>query len=299
MNLKPTLESLGCALAAVAQCSRNCLLWLLGIVAWTGLASAAALDPASVWVEPVTGMAFVRVDKGCFAMGTKPPAAPSNPPTLVERDIRGDYTADERPQHQVCVAEYWMGRHEVRADEWEKLMKSPPPHGRGAEPATGISWNDARRFAGLLTAAGDGRSEFRLPTEAEWEMACLAGQAELVTGEHDVDALRPTTVFAGGYRGRAVHPRPQAVASRQANPWGLLDMRGNASEWVLDAYAKDGYRRHVLFDPVIENVSGQRVLRGGSHRSETIRLRCASRSWYFAAESLPAIGMRLVRKARP
>ena len=251
------------------------------------------------WTEPKTGMSFIRVAPACFKMGT--PKAPwlMNEQNLIESGYKGDHTAHERPVHRVCLSEYWIARHEVRADEWERIMKSPPPRGRGAEPAAGITWAEAVLFAEKLTAEGGGKLHYRLPSEAEWEYACLAGQPELLKDESDIGPLARQTVFWGIYENDPpLRPGSHYVGSRQSNAWGLFDMRGNVAEWVADTYTANAYRRHALYDPVIAG-NGQRVIRGGSYRSQMPQLRCASRSANFADQSLPSVGLRLVRKAKP
>lgn len=278
---------------------RICL--IIGLLANGAFAAAPTPVPPKVriWSEPQTGIPFVQIDKGCFRMGSKSMPFKLNSQPLVEAGYKGDYSADERPAHEACLAAYWIGQFEVRADEWERVMKSPPPKGKGQEPASGVSWSEAMRFAELLTAASAGQSVFRLPTEAEWENACLAGRAELLQSPWDRSALAPFAVANRLGPENRLTPQPLPAGSRQANPWGLFDMQGNVSEWVQDAYAADAYRRHKLFNPLVSNKSGNRALRGGSHRSEIMHLRCANRAWYPETESLPSIGFRLVRKAVP
>ena len=59
------------------------------------------------WREPVTGMAFVWVPKGCFQMGSN--------------EGRSD-----RPVHEVCLDGFWMGKYEVTQGQWKNKMGSNP-----------------------------------------------------------------------------------------------------------------------------------------------------------------------------
>lgn len=264
------------------------------------MAMAAAQNAPETWREPTTSMSFVQVGKGCFRMGTKGAPFKLGNQTLREVGYAGDVFADERPEHEACISPFWIGQFEVRADEWERVMKAPPPRGEGREPAAGVSWTEAVEFAERLTALAEDKSRFRLPTEAEWEMACHAGKpAEPLKDYTDRVSLANYAVFnRSGKEGRlAPHPRP--VGSLKANAWGIFDLLGNVAEWVQDSYTRDGYAKHGLFDPLVADKAGLRVLRGGSHRTEVMYLRCARRGWYPEAESLPAIGFRLVRQAAP
>jgi formylglycine-generating enzyme required for sulfatase activity len=79
-------------------------------------------------------------------------------------------------------------------------------------------------------------------------------------------------------------------------------MLGNAWEWVADGYAADAYARHDLYNPRAKAASGQKgskgqkVLRGGSFRTETVQVRCAMRGHHDPRTGADAIGLRLVRE---
>ena len=252
-----------------------------------------ASSPLATWTEPLTQMVFVAVPKGCFDMGSKAPRSPSGQ-VWTEVGYRGDLAANERPQHQVCLDAYWIARHEVRRGDWRRLMPpGEPPQADDSLPQGGVSWAEAVRFAARLSAQSAGGEAFRLPTEAEWERACRAGQD---------DAPDAETVFRRAWFG-APYRAPVAAApaaSLAPNFWGIFDLLGNHWEWVADGYSADAYARHTLYNPRHEAAS-DRVIRGGSYRSELAKLRCTARGHYSPAETLPQIGFRLVmtRPAAP
>lgn len=253
------------------------------------LAQSVAAKSA-IWREPVTGMAFVALPKGCFRMGSVDAHPIRGSLQLARTGFAGSLAADELPRHEVCLDRFWIGQFEVRADEWQLVMGMPPPSGHGPQPASGLTWDAAQAFAARLTELAGGRDSFRLPTEAEWEYACRAGSRS-----NDVP-LGVQRSDAAWYNHSPAAPRlPQPVGQLKANAWRVHDMLGNVWEWVADAYVADAYRNHVLFSPVVSNGGEVRVLRGASVRSEPMQVRCATRASYPRDESLPQIGLRLVR----
>lgn len=272
--------------------------FLAAILGGAGLAfGARAADSAKTWREPLTQMAFVSIPKGCFKMGSM--AAVARPSNDLERWIgySGDVAVDERPSHEVCVSAFWLGQQEVLADEWERVMGAPPPLGKGHEPAAGMTWYEATQFAERMSAIPEAASIFRLPTEAEWEYVCRAGKAQfaLAQGSRLVDYA--VYSYFGDFEEHSL--RPLIAGSRRPNAWGLHDMLGNVWEWVADDYAPDAYKHHVLYDPRHQTGAHDRVLRGGSHRTEEAQLRCGRRTFYRADQTMPHFGLRLVRQARP
>jgi formylglycine-generating enzyme required for sulfatase activity len=164
--------------------------------------------------------------------------------------------------------------------------KAPKPE----LPAARVTWEQAQAYAVRLTERSDGRDRYRLPTEAEWEYACRAGAAteSLLSSSDEVKVawFEKTTE-------QKIEPQP--VGQLAANAFGLYDMLGNVWEWVQDSYVADGYTRHTLYDPLVESPGADRVIRGGSYRSEAVLVRCAKRAFYAPADTLGTIGFRLVR----
>jgi formylglycine-generating enzyme required for sulfatase activity len=262
------------------------------------LLGGAALAAPEIWNEPRTGMPFVALPKGCFQMGTKTPVLPQLDLALKQLPFRGSLSADETPQHEVCVDAFLMGQYEVRADDWAKVMGSSPPEGSGQAPAGAITWDAAQEFARRLSQQSAGKYQFRLPSEAEWEYACRAGE------KTESVPYRESKVDVAWYRiGEHRIGQPSPVGRLKANAWGLHDMLGNVWEWAADAYRPDGYAKHSLYQPQVKptpdnqrNVLNKKVIRGASYRSEYFQMRCANRSSYAADDSLGQIGLRLVRQ---
>ena len=210
----------------------------------------------------------------------------------------------EGPQHHVKVQPFWMGKMEVRWDEydqyWRKLpgAKKPvtpmekaadavtrptPPyadetfgHGREGNPVLCISYHSASKYCEWLSALTG--KYYRLPTEAEWEWACRAGTTTAYSYGNDADKLGEYAWYIDNSDDLA-HP----VGKKKPNPWGLYDMHGNVSEWCLDQYQKDFYRtfkpNKISLNPVLlpDHKRYSHVTRGGSWLDEAEDCRSASR----------------------
>ena len=97
-------------------------------------------------------------------------------------------------------------------------------------PVEHVSYNDISEggsgFLARLKAKGG--LEFKLPTEAQWEYVCRAGDER--NSCPDLDGM----AWYGGNAGKA----PQKVGSKKPNAWGIYDIYGNVSEWCGDWYVR-------------------------------------------------------------
>lgn len=122
----------------------------------------------------------------------------------------------------------------------------PPDRGFGHDgyAAISMSFHSAQAYCAWLSAK-TGKT-YRLPTEAEWELACGAEPASGMLGE--------VAWFKENADGK-----PHPVASKAANANGLYDMRGNVQEWCVGA-------------------DGKPVTKGGSYRDGAESLTAAARA---------------------
>jgi formylglycine-generating enzyme required for sulfatase activity len=95
---------------------------------------------------------------------------------------------------------------------------------------------------------------YRLPTEAEWEYACRAGNPNDAPFLTDSQAYR--FAWLAGNSNRTTHP----VGEKAPNAFGLYDMHGNVWEWCWDWV--DFYPATRLVDPIGRPHGAHRVLRG-------------------------------------
>ena len=176
-------------------------------------------------------------------------------------------------------------------DPWADAVSRPtPPYlpmdfGMGVEgfPAACMTQFAAKQYTKWLTMK-TGRF-YRLPTEAEWEYACRAGTTTAWSFGNDSDAIDEYAWYFDN-----ADDAYQKVGQLKPNPWGLFDMHGNVSEWVLDEWDNDFYATFTepqgtkTFFTTADNPVAwpkslyPRVVRGGSWDDDPDRLRSAART---------------------
>ncbi len=110
---------------------------------------------------------------------------------------------------------------------------------------------------GSLVSWNRGTNGFRLPTEAEWELAARAGTAFVFAGSDRWQEV----AWAGWEGGNTT----QSVGKKKPNAFGLHDMSGNVWEWVWDEWEHsptEGVPVDWAGPPAREN--SHRVTRGGA-----------------------------------
>lgn len=308
------------------------------------------------WLSPkISGLAdaetdseFVALAGGTFVMGD----------TL-------DNLRDATP-HEVTLGAFAIGRHEVTLKLWTDTRTWARSHGYTDLPAAqgkaddhpvyGITWYEAvkwcnarseregrtpcyyedqactrvlRTGGGLLTERHvrwetDG---YRLPTEAEWEMAARGGlrgkrfpwgddlthkHANYTGSTKNVSYDKsgrdgPPPAFLDGL------PHTAPVGSFVPNGFGLHDMAGNVWEWCWDFYDKHYGVKELasneftalalkpppsavrVTNPQGPNLGTTAVARGGSWRHTAEDARCASRYDAPTTLSVAHMGFRLAR----
>lgn len=262
------------------------------------LAYPAAVSAETPYTDPSTGMELAFVKGGCFQMG----------------DSAGDGDLNERPVHEACVADFYMGKYEVTNDQFRKFdSKHDSGTSEGStlnddkQPAVNVSWEDAVAFAKWLSQQS-GQS-YRLPTEAEWEYAARSGtthsrfwgdnpdEACQYANVADLKAKKQwpkwtTFVCDDGYAVSA------PVGTFTANGYGLNDMLGNVWEWCEDVYNSEAYTKLPKDNPVYKGSGEYRVMRGGGWSNGPLGIRSSHRVGLSPDFGHHALGFRLVKTAK-
>ena len=219
------------------------------------------------------GIQFKLLPAGEFMMGS-----PNDDP---------DKDSDETPQHRVQITKpFYLGIYEVTQQQYEKVMGKNPSEFKGpSQPVEKISWEDATEFCRKLSEM-DGKNDYRLPTEAEWEYACRAGTS---TRYSCGDKLDPAFAWFSDNSDRQTHP----VGEKRPNDWGLYDMHGNVWEWCQDRYADAYYKSSPPDDPAGPSTDSLRVFRGGGWNDGAGGCRSAIRGWFRPGPRGGILGFRV------
>ena len=142
------------------------------------------------------------------------------------------------------------------------------------------------------------RTGYRLPTEAEWELACRAGTLTSRYYGNSLDMLDRYAWYQANSKEHA-----WGCGSLLPNDLGLFDMLGNEYEWVQDATKREMRARQGRFTDEINMRSyviekNPRFLRGGTFLSHPAYVRSADRLWNAPAYRDNYIGFRPSRTYR-
>ncbi|MGK7872406.1 MAG: SUMF1/EgtB/PvdO family nonheme iron enzyme [Xenococcaceae cyanobacterium] len=218
---------------------------------------------------------MVYIPGGTFTMGSPPE----------EKDSYDD----ERPQHEVTVQPFFMGKFQVTQAQWRAIASLPkididleldPSHFKGdSRPVEKVNWYEAVEFCKRLSKATE--RDYRLPSEAEWEYACRAGTStpfyfgETITGElANYDASNTYAAEPSGEDRGETTP----VGQFPPNGFGLYDMHGNVFEWC-----SDNWHRNYEGAPTDGNAwtgdenDNRYLVRGGSYYNQPQYCRSAYR----------------------
>jgi formylglycine-generating enzyme required for sulfatase activity len=211
-------------------------------------------DKGAAYRDPTTGMEFVYVIGGCYQMG----------------DTFGDGSDDEKPVHEVCIDDFYMGQYTVTQGQWRAVMGDNPSYLKKGDnhPVEQVSWNDAQDFISKLNQMSG--KHYRLPTEAEWEYAAREGgrRVSSMTGTGTISSdLAP-------FDRNKITP----VRSFRANSLGLYDMAGKVLQWTGDWYGEKYYSESSMNNPAGPGSGSEKVLRVGNWSVHPLIVRAVTRN---------------------
>ncbi len=227
----------------------------------------SARSVPQTWLNPKDGQEYSWIPAATFDMGCSP--------------ADSQCADDEKPAHPVDIQKgFWLARTEVTVAAYRRFAAShklPAPPGDGNLPYANVTWAEAKTYCAEIGG--------RLPTEAEWEYAARGGKSGAYYGPVSTIAW-----FAENSSGA-----PHNVGSKEPNAYGLYDMLGNVSEWVLDRY----YNRYDVTSPAVgANVeqplasNAETVARGGFWDSDAASIRVSHRAAHENDDAQPIVGVR-------
>lgn len=186
---------------------------------------------------------------------------------------------------------FWMGETEVTQRLYRAVVGENPSQFVGDDlPVDTVSWDEAVSFCEKLqgclekTVACSGNWLCRLPSEAQWEYACRAGDSG--SGIENLTAV----AWSGEITEiGSTHP----VGTKEPNAWGLYDMHGNLWEWCADSW--NDFTTQEQTDPLtLQNDADVRIDRGGCWDSTEEYCRSAWRGTYEHYRKSRYVGFRFI-----
>ena len=212
---------------------------------------------------------------------------------------------DEAPAHKVTLYPYKIDTYEVSYAMYDSCVKqgacSKPHYDDGKcimwtssgikkvkvpvkyrspdYPVVCVTWHQARQYCRFKGK--------RLPSEAQWEYAALAGKKKKYTWGNQSPNKSLCT--------QPSNNKPAKSGSYKPNGWGIYDMTGNVWEWTNDWYERDYYKISKKENPSGSPVGRYRAIRGGGWYSTRKQLRIKNRQWFAPEYGEISIGVRCVK----
>ena len=187
----------------------------------------------------------------------------------------------------------------------------------GNYPVVGVNWKQATVFCewrtGYMNSYLESKkkvaeSNFRLPTEAQWEYAARGGRSQSpYPWGGPYLRNRKGCLLANFKPGRGNYPEDGGFYTVRAdaywpNDFGLYNMAGNVAEWTSSLYFENGYSfQHDMNPDIRWNAKDsdpprmkRKVIRGGSWKDVGYFLQTSARAYEYQDTSKSYVGFRCV-----
>jgi len=215
----------------------------------------AITTPLLVEITDEKGVLMRLVPAGEFIMGSE----------------NGD--PDEQPIHKVYLDALYIDKYEVTNARYKDCVEAGvclPPHSSesytrsayygdpqfGDYPVVQVDWNMAKTFCEWRGA--------NLPTEAQWEKAARGTDGRTYPWGEELDCNK------ANYSGCVGDTTKIGSYESGISPYGVYEMAGNVSEWVLDWHSKTYYYNSPLYNPLGPESGESRITRGGAFYTSSI-----------------------------
>jgi formylglycine-generating enzyme len=187
----------------------------------------------------------------------------------------------------------------------------------GNYPVVGVSWKQAVAFCHwrshylnsyLERKKYATESDYRLPTEAEWEYAARGGRSQSMYPWGNYYTRNQKGCLLANFKpGRGNYPEDGGFYTVRAdaywpNDWGLYNMSGNVAEWTNSYYYEGAYNfQHDMNPDVRYNAKDsdpprmkRKVTRGGSWKDVAYYIQTGTRNYEYQDTAKSYIGFRCV-----
>jgi gliding motility-associated lipoprotein GldK len=187
----------------------------------------------------------------------------------------------------------------------------------GAYPVVGVSWKQAIAFTEWRTHYLNSflekskrmtESDFRLPTEAEWEYAARGGRSQVPFPWGGPYLRNKKGCLLANFKpGRGNYPEDGGMYTVRAyaywpNDFGLYNMAGNVAEWTSSLYYEGAYNfQHDMNPDIRWNAKDndpprmkRKVVRGGSWKDIGFFLQNSTRNYEYQDTTKSYLGFRCV-----
>lgn len=228
----------------------------------------------------------------------------------------GDFFMPGKGRTVSLVKDYWMQETAVTQQQYRAVCKEAPAYFKGNDlPVESVSWHEAKAFCTRLNALledslPEGYS-FDLPTGAQWEHACLAGNnsdysfgKRISYKDANFDArscLLPKLIFQGIFGPKDIFRRGTVpVKSFPSNKFGLFEMHGNVCEWCRDPERifEDKDLEFLSKGDAATNNATMALVKGGGWRSNWLQCACSCNNYYSITCKSKELGFRVAIVSR-